>query len=393
MYNSALFYDRYRCIKKIGQGGSSTVYLCTDTNIGKKWAVKILYDKSESLISSPEIALLKSLDYYLFPRIVDAFYENGSLGIVTDYIEGESLSTYLKREGALPVNIALHYFEELLEALIYLHSIPPGILYLDMKPANIMIRPDGEIRLIDFGIAGSVLLKSKSMGSVGYSPPEQYILDATLSEKADVFALAMTLYSMITGHSPAGDLEVQRDRIKNSLSIPSEIKHILLKCTEFDVKLRPMPRELLMMTRNMGKKRKAFVPIFVSAALTCAVLASLVLTHQVYSKKKEYEKYKREMIENASKYIEEGEYTLDGIRIICGYINGDFLDSSTEEKFTYEVARNYFEVQKDYSMARVYFKRLDKSKYPGVSDYLEKCDSMCSFSERDKEIAKLLKLD
>ena len=179
MYNSAYFSKRYKIIKKIGTGGMSSVYLCVDKNINKKWAVKKLSEStlfysnlsSDGSISNPEIELLKLLDYYMFPGISDAFIEDGKICIVTDYIEGQTLSSYLKTNGALPVEVALSYFKELLYALEYLHTRDNPILYLDMKPANIMIRPDGSIRLIDFGIAGSILLKSKSIGSIGYSPP------------------------------------------------------------------------------------------------------------------------------------------------------------------------------------------------------------------------------
>ena len=139
MYNSAYFNDRYKVLKQIGKGGMSFVYLCVDKNIGKKWAIKCInYSNSKSdgrkhlkssngCLAESEINLLKSLDYYMFPQIIDAFRQNNNIYIVTDYVEGENLESYLKREGPMPVNTALKYFEELLNALIYLHSRNPAI--------------------------------------------------------------------------------------------------------------------------------------------------------------------------------------------------------------------------------------------------------------------------
>jgi len=244
--NSAIYNDRYQVIRKIGQGGMSSVFLCLDHHINKKWALKLVNAAGSDFSSEQsEIALLKSFDFYMFPVIIDAFSYGNQIGIVTEYIEGENLCEYIKREGALPVQKALKYYEELLKALIYLHSRKPGILYLDMKPQNIMIRPDGEIRLIDFGIAASVLTKSKSMGSAGYSPPEQYLMGQSLSEKTDVFALGMTLYTMITGRKPVNDLFIQTQIIRNDSSIPLYVRKLILKSIHPEADMRPTPGELL----------------------------------------------------------------------------------------------------------------------------------------------------
>lgn len=411
MYNSAIFNDRYKCIKKIGQGGMSSVFLCIDQNIQKKWAVKIItrgqfdeknrpyksYENNSNEIKnifspiSSEITLLKSLDYYMFPRITDAFLEGDYVGIVTDYIEGETLDSYLKREGPIPVNTALRYFEELLKALEYLHSQNPGIIYLDMKPENIMIRPDGEIRLIDFGIASSVLLKGRSLGTIGYSPPEQYVAGRLLTEKTDIFALAMTLYVMLTAKKPQKDLAIQTDLIKREKSIPLFLRELIVRCVNPDEKSRPDTGEISRIIRNKsGTERGVFPTVLAFIAILIATSLAVYWGATAYRQKK-YEEYRNEMIKKASVYVDNGEYTKLGLRVISGYLSGDFLDDDTKEYYTFVVAKNYFEVQKDYASAQYYFRKLSSEKYPELEEYLSVCKRMKGFENDDERIYMLMK--
>lgn len=402
MYNSAYFNDRYKVLKQIGKGGMSFVYLCVDKNIGKKWAIKCInYSNSKSdgrkhlkssngCLAESEINLLKSLDYYMFPQIIDAFRQNNNIYIVTDYVEGENLESYLKREGPMPVNTALKYFEELLNALIYLHSRNPAILYLDMKPANIMLKPDGSIKLIDFGIAGSILLKSKSLGSIGYSPPEQYVAGSELSERTDMFALAMTLYSMLTGEKPDKNLQRQRELVSQSKEIPHFLKEIILSCINEKVELRPYPEDVIKTLRENKARGVGSLPVCMVAGLVLMSITILSLFGVRALKQYKAVRYREEMLTKASEYIENGEYNLQGVKIICGYIDSRLLDDKTTDYFTYEVAKNYFDIQKDYGKARIYFKRLDLNIYPEAARYIRLCDGMRKFSDDENTLAGML---
>lgn len=391
MYNSALFHNRYKIIKKIGQGGMSRVFLCLDTHINKEWVVKMISVKDGlTRFANSEINLLKSLDYYMFPRIVDAFYEDSSIGIVTDYIKGESLDTYLNREGPIPVNIALNYFEDLLRALMYLHSQTPSILYLDMKPSNIMIKPDGSIRLIDFGIARSILIQGDCFGSIGYSPPEQYKQGKALNEKADVFSLAMTIYTMLTAREPKENLSEQRRIMSEEGIIPKSLKKILLACTEEDEKKRPTPNEVLVLLRGKSAEKRGIIPVLLVSTIVCFTSFVLFYTGSRIYKQREYENNRLKMIDEASRYMADGEYTKKGLSIIAGYVNGKLLDKETEETFTYDLAMDYFYKKNDYTNAQTYLKRLDKEKYPEIEKLIKVCEGMRGFSDSDEALAKLL---
>lgn len=138
---------RYKCLAPIGKGGMSKVFLCIDNHIGKKWALKKISCKRFGRnLAQGEIDTLKGLDYPLFPRITDAWYEEDAICIVTDYIDGICMSEALK-DGPVPEDKALKYFVMLLKGIDYLHHKSPPILYLDMKPDNIMLKKDGEIVL------------------------------------------------------------------------------------------------------------------------------------------------------------------------------------------------------------------------------------------------------
>lgn len=381
------------------------MYLCVDNHIGKRWAMKLILPEGENKeLFTSEIATLKSLDYYMFPRITDAFSVEDKVAIVTDFIEGETLEDYLKREGPLPIDKAIHYMEELTKGLLYLHGKSPGILYLDMKPSNIMILPNGEIRLFDFGIASSVLSKGKCYGSPGYAAPEQYEKDRILTKKTDVYALGMTVLSMVTGvvskdigryrdylnrtKLRRGTMRQNRSMCKNRQSM--DFYELIFLCTNENEKDRPDTEEILSKIKCNMERHKRMMPIVILTAIILSFFIGGAYLIVQSSRQSEYEKYTRKMMDEISEYVVDGEYTYQGIRIICGYLDGHFLDEDTSEKYAYEVGRYYFESLRDYSTARHYFALINENRYPEVEYYLRLCKCMSQFGEGNEEIEHCL---
>ena len=149
----------YEIDRPIGAGGVGTAYLGWHLRLNKQVVLKAdrrtLAAKPESL--RREVDLLKSLSHTYIPQVYDFVEENGVVYTVMDYIAGESLDKPLKRGERFEQPRVIRWACELLEALCYLHSRPPyGILHGDIKPANIMLRPDDRICLIDFNIASSI---------------------------------------------------------------------------------------------------------------------------------------------------------------------------------------------------------------------------------------------
>ena len=202
---------KYEILKKVGQGGMSIVYLAMDNRLNKQWAVKeIKNDGSKSTATllkglEREANILKDVDHPVLPRIVDIINENGTIYVVMDFVEGRPLSDVLKAEGAQNQEKVIEWGRALASALDYLHSMNPPIIYRDMKPSNVMLKPDGSVKLIDFGTAKEYIVENNAdttaLGTRGYAAPEQfgdsqghgiYNTDA----RTDIYNLGATLYHL-----------------------------------------------------------------------------------------------------------------------------------------------------------------------------------------------------
>lgn len=202
---------KYEILKEIGRGGMSIVYLAMDKRLNKQWAVKEIRKKGsgkndEIVVNSllAEANMMKKLDHPSLPRIVDIIDNGVTIYVVMDYIEGESLDKILNEYGAQPEEMVVNWAKQLCDALSYLHSQKPPIIYRDMKPANVMLKPEGNIKIIDFGIAREYkeqnLADTTVLGTKGYAPPEQY--SGQTDPRSDIFALGMTMHHLLTGVDP-----------------------------------------------------------------------------------------------------------------------------------------------------------------------------------------------
>ncbi len=150
---------KYRLLSEIGHGGMSVVYLAINERANKTWAIKeVRKDGGNSsdvfrqrLVAETE--MLKRLHHPHLPSIVDVIDKEESFLIVMDYIEGKSLQSMLNHNGAQDPELVIDWAKQLCDTLGYLHSREPAIIYRDMKPANVMLKPDGNVTLIDFGTA------------------------------------------------------------------------------------------------------------------------------------------------------------------------------------------------------------------------------------------------
>lgn len=162
-------------------------------------------------------------------KIQDVFRENGTAYYVMDYIDGCSLQALVKKQGPLPLDIALNYIRQAAEALGYLHA--NHMNHLDVKPANMMVDAKGRLTLIDFGVAkhygedGHQTTTTPLCISRGYSPIEQY-KDGGVSQfspVADIYPLGATLYYLLTGETPPEATELTFGEITIPSSIPSHV--------------------------------------------------------------------------------------------------------------------------------------------------------------------------
>jgi eukaryotic-like serine/threonine-protein kinase len=209
--------QRYRIIGVIGRGGFGAVYKARDTRDANRLvAVKEMHKGGLSpqqiaeVIDTftSEVFILSGLTHPNLPHIYDHFVDDGRLYIVMDFIEGETLEELLLKApgGYFRVERVLEIGIRLCGVLDYLHSQLPPVIFRDLKPANIMLTPDGSLYLIDFGVARHFKLgkvrDTIPFGSPGYAAPEQYG-SAQTTPRSDIYSLGVTLYQMLTGLDPA----------------------------------------------------------------------------------------------------------------------------------------------------------------------------------------------
>lgn len=220
----------------------SVVYLAMNEKANKQWAIKeIRRDGTENfeivrqgLIR--ETDLLKKLNHSSLPRIIDIIDSDGSFLIVMDYIEGRPLESIIREYGAQKQEDVIEWAKQLCDVMGYLHSRKPPVIYRDMKPSNIMLKPDGKIMLIDFGIAREFKENNAAdttcLGTQGYAAPEQYGGHGQTDARTDIYCLGATLYHLVTGHNPSEPpYELYPIRHWNP-NLSSGLEEIILKCTQ-----------------------------------------------------------------------------------------------------------------------------------------------------------------
>lgn len=210
-----LLIDRYTITAQIAQGGMGAVYDARDTRLNLRCAIKenLLFTEAAIRQFEREARLLAGLRHPNLPRVIDHFFipAQGQY-LVMDFVEGEDLSQRLNRLGPLPETDVLHWADDTLNALVYLHK--RGTIHRDIKPNNIKISPDGEAILVDFGIAktlgeaGQMTTTGARALTPGFAPPEQYGLGGGGTDaRSDIYAFGATLYALLIGEPPADALQ------------------------------------------------------------------------------------------------------------------------------------------------------------------------------------------
>ena len=278
---------KYEILKEIGRGGMSIVYLAMDKRLNKQWAVKEIRKKGtgkndEIVVNSllAEANMMKRLDHPALPRIVDIIDNGVTIYVVMDYIEGDSLDKELAEHGAVPEELVISWAKQICDALAYLHSQKPPIIYRDMKPANVMLKPEGNIKIIDFGIAREYKEQNLSdttvLGTKGYAPPEQY--SGQTDPRSDIFALGMTMHHLLTGVDPRNGEPYASVRQWNP-ELSEGIEMIIDKCVEPAAENRYQNcADLLydlehpdLITKGYKQKQKRKLASFIATAAVCVL--------------------------------------------------------------------------------------------------------------------------
>ena len=247
--------QRYRIVTLVGQGGMGAVYKAEDTQFGGR--IIAIKEMSQSNLSPREASeaaeqfkqeayMLANLKHPNLPSIYDYFSEHGRWYLVMDFIDGATLDARLANvpRHVLTMAETLEIGIQLTKVLGYLHTRPTPIIFRDLKPLNIMITPEDNIYLIDFGIA-RLFKPGKAKDTVayvstGYAAPEQFG-QAQTSPQSDVYALGATLHQILSGSKPSSNVPLftfKALKAYNPNILPS-LEDLVSKMVNIDPAQRP----------------------------------------------------------------------------------------------------------------------------------------------------------
>lgn len=236
-----IYEGRYKITNVLGSGGTSTVYKAEDTKIGNTiWAIKQI-KKNSSMYKAKvqaegeftEVKIMSEIKNPFSPRIVDLAEDDEFLTVVMDYVEGINLQDKLDHEGAQPESKVIDWMIAVCKLLESMHGLDVPIIYNDLKPANIVLKTNGSISVIDYGAARYINapIKRSRPGTLGFYSPEHR--SGITDQRSDIYTAGMTLYTLLTGKRGEGPDGYEREAIKSP-----KLEKIISKASNLNPHLR-----------------------------------------------------------------------------------------------------------------------------------------------------------
>lgn len=233
---------KYKLIKALGRGGEGCVYLAEDSVLHRLVAMKRVWNGSREAEEKlkKEAEFLQRLQHPMLPVVYDLLWDEAWY-LVMEYIEGISLHNYIERSGMVSEKQAGKWAEQLLSILQYLHTRKPPVIYQDLKPDNIIVCPNGNLRMVDFGAAYyrnySGNRERRDAFSVGYAAPEQMKREgytAYADERSDIYAFGKIMYYILTGADPAYPPYTELPIASYASAVSGQMEKVVRKCMEED---------------------------------------------------------------------------------------------------------------------------------------------------------------
>lgn len=257
-----IWFDKYRLIKSLGHGGSAEVFLAEHISLSALRAVKRI-PRTEKMHDFwlREATILKNLSHPLIPIIYDLEQDKSYSYIIMEYLEGVSLKTYRKEHEMTKQQIQKTALQ-ICSIMGYLHGLEPPLLYLDLKPENLMVCTDGCIKMVDFGAS---LPKAEwkrhriAAGTRGYAAPE-LLEGGEVDERSDIYSFGMLLFFLFTGETP-GRKKKKIQNIDSLNQVDNDWKDVINQCLKYTPGLRfsstaVLEERLRAMIKREGSERK-----------------------------------------------------------------------------------------------------------------------------------------
>ncbi|MBA7494239.1 Serine/threonine-protein kinase PknD [subsurface metagenome] len=250
------FAGRYQIIEELGKGGMGKVYKVLDKEVNAKIALKLIRpeiaaDKKTIERFRNELKTARDISHNNICRMYDLNKEEGSYYITMEYVEGQDLKSLVRQTGQLAIPTTISIAKQICDGLTEAHKL--GVIHRDLKPSNIMIDKEGNVRIMDFGIARSLEAKGITgagvmIGTPEYMSPEQAEVKE-VDQRSDIYSFGIILYEMVTGRVPfVGDTplsiamkhkgEIPRDPKEINTQISEDLSRVILTCMEKDKEKR-----------------------------------------------------------------------------------------------------------------------------------------------------------
>ena len=356
--NGDIIGGMYTILRKVGNGAMSDVYLASNEKANQQWAVKVV--RKDGPVDSEikkqrlavEIEIMKGLRHKHLPRIIDVQEAADSYIIIMDFVEGISLDKAMEAAGgALPQEDVIQWAIQLCDTLHYLHTKEPPIIYRDMKPHNIMRRPDNTIALIDFGTAREYkdgnAADTIALGTKGYAAPEQFMdpngkVQQT-DARTDIYALGVTLHQLLTGKNPTLPPYEFRPIREYDPTLHEGLESIIQKCIQPDpAKRYQSAAELQFALMNMDKITRPYwikqrnhmiaflVPLTLSVVLGITSMMSLGMSNKKLSENYEHQLARAQSIEEIYDAIMTAPTRLEAYATLNEFVISDDVVTTQE---------------------------------------------------------------
>ncbi len=256
LIRGSVFANRYEIIEELGKGGMGKVYRVEDTKVKEEVALKLIKaeiasDKKTIERFNNELRLARKIRHKNICQMFDLGEEKGTHFITMEFVPGQDLMGLIRQSGQLAVGTTINITKQICDGLTEAHKL--GVVHRDLKPSNIMIDKEGNVRIMDFGIARSLETKGITgagvmIGTPEYMSPEQ-AETKEVDRRSDIYSLGVILYEMVTGSVPfKGETplgiamkhksEMPKDPREINAQIPEDLSRMILRCMEKDKEQR-----------------------------------------------------------------------------------------------------------------------------------------------------------